>query len=147
MNRHAEPKKEPGRGVVAKLGTSDAARTWSDHKKLARELASRASPTHRRYATRDGVLEKSPSKDGRPASPDHGDSTIRAKYGDYRWGRTVGDGRDLQVSEPGGESPDAPSLARYLCSPRTHLPIAPDLYDTAAGRRGEQSAIEQLCCD
>ena len=68
-------------------------RSWS--KSLRKPSGDKKSELYSKYVTRDGFIEKTPLPEG--AEYDHGDSATRAKYGNYTFGRNVGDGRDLQV--------------------------------------------------
>ena len=58
------------------------------------------------------------------AEYDHGDSATRAKYGNYTFGRNVGDGRDLQVSPLKAEKRALREQFGFTRSARTHVPLS-----------------------
>ena len=67
---------------------------------------------------KDGCFEKNPKTAMRV---DKGDSTTFSRYGDYKYGRTIGDGRELQASPGRRDVP--PAFSRFMRMPRTHVPI------------------------
>ena len=89
---------------------------------------------YKKYVCRDGFIEK-----GHMGVPcDHGDSAICTKYGNYRMGRSVGNGRDLQPSMPGSDREPRSPRSRYARSQRSaymHIDRSiPSFYDDSYDR-------------
>ena len=120
LRSHMESKRE--KSPPAFSHKAPAAGHSNAETKLARSWGKPKAPDlYSKYACRDGVFEKSPERE---RTCDHGDSAVRSRFGDYRWGRTVGGDRDLQPS-PTGYAGNDPLRTRYLQSPRTHMVIGP----------------------